>query len=804
MIRKKGQFNQEVTWDYDFGGAYMDQGVPAMACRTNQMPRLVGVDGRFRNSFRVFPGFKEMSTIPAINWNSVTYFKFVEVQKASLNETVRGFVYRDPAGNIQFTYYDLGAGPAAWATFTIDPTPAVNSDSIDVATYGKYLWVTGASGPQTPVTVYWVGTSGGGGFVVKNMGPVYVDEDTSLLGIHSYPNIDTPLWGYPVANGALFISLGYSFMYRYYNSERNIYSGISPLYSGQLISWTGADVLGTPAHASLAIAGDIATESTEFTHLEIFRTRANGGLLYRIARIDLTDTVNSGANTVSEAVIIQINFGYKQPVATEFLTIHLSGASYKLDDTTKYFDFDDAQLQYLTTYNPLTEQVGLPPATNRIANYQGMNIMRLEGDTSDHGQTDLVWSPPFPFRPENFPRSQVYRIPAKDGKLLQFLNSDDYLWGSTPSALHRFHRSGANLASNKIALGWGPAGRQSMEAMDNIIAVATRRGLLLIENATGQSRVIGTVDRTFLEESRWGTELAQKAGASVVPQIQCAFDAGLGCLFILNTVKEELLCLWGSTGLVTFLEDVPWGMVTSGPDPISGGPSRAWFIDSSRSNTHGPFVVDLEHTNGPTMLTLNASDPDKKSDTATGGSTTTLANTGATWGTTALIGYYVYIWSAATGTRYRAQITSHTGTALTFSSIGYTVVSGDKYSIAPISFKGTLWPLQGAGPGDWGSRRKASGMSVTPHVITGDPSTLKNSNGGVFRLQLFKGNSTTEAVSKDATWDASVDDGDDLTVYLGYADAYILPGWECQEAGIDYELLSAQVHGTLSTTEKVR
>lgn len=112
-------------------------------------------------------------------------------------------------------------------------------------------------------------------------------------------------------------------------------------------------------------------------------------------------------------------------------------------------------------------------------------------------------------------------------------------------------------------------------------------------------------------------------------------------------------------------------------DGISGDVIRDSVVRIDADMTEPMYLGDFTFAGRPTCGTP------LQSGTATGGSTTTIVQTGAGWTVNAYAGKYVRVEdvSSATGAGATVLVTSNTADTLTVPSVGFTVASGDTFTI---------------------------------------------------------------------------------------------------------------------------
>lgn len=625
------------TQDIQFEGVTLDAAThPALA---KGYTRLSGVDLRPTAGLRKFPGFLQRSFHQGTLYTTPTFLRYAEIQKTGTDSKLRGYVILDTSQTtayLRYHYFDTNA--SSWNVFLIDSWTAANGgdqDDVDVATFGKFLYV-----------VY----KDDSGFLQK---AVYYDSTDSAIRVDT---LGVGLVEETLNSGITTTSTGgklgpatYGTAFRYRHKRRGTRTGMSQVQS-QVVSATG-----TANKLTYTSSGnnefDKPTDwDTDETEVEMYRTVGDGGRLRFERKFDWTDP------TVS---------------ATEW--------EWGSSGTTPQ-GLSDTELVQQDLYEPLLEVVGLPPSTNRITNYQGSTIMRLDGTDSDvndivHSNTDLVFSPAHATRPEDFPRDQVYRVPTSVGPVLQFVEAGDYLVALTPVAAIRFQKNGTQMAVNTFHFGWGPSSRSGAVAVGSSVLVVTTKGVYVLNAADGEIQLLEAISRFITHEDNWVQDIEDDLESSGAPNIHCSHDEALGCVFIANNSKKQCLCLWTATGRISLLDDFAWTLSTSGPDPISGGARRAWFWapNGSGSVDDTSLLHVADHTRNatndgvhlPTLWGFGDGTTVNGTYSSVSGSAMSLIrdNGSSSFLPENVAGSYAHLWFSGDSTRERAVVT-RLGTAI--------------------------------------------------------------------------------------------------------------------------------------------
>lgn len=283
-------------------GPYMDAGRHPSALRKGTFSRVVGTDGRFVGCLRPFPGCRRVTFkgTPALytladavgsgvtSLGSITFCKYVQLQRATTADTLSGFVVRGTstintvaAVRLHFIYYDSSA--AAWALQVINSGTAVsNTAAVDVTTYGKFLYVAVSGNANYPRTVWTTLVESVLTWSDKAMGPQYTTLAAPTLG-----NSGTETGGNLAAGGT------YGIAYRFYDSGRAIYSAMSS------VLWAEVETGDNYLQIDFAYPGGTPND---FDTIQVFRTIRSdvagtpfeGGILYKEREISMPAAWASG------------------------------------------------------------------------------------------------------------------------------------------------------------------------------------------------------------------------------------------------------------------------------------------------------------------------------------------------------------------------------------------------------------------------------------------------------------------------------------------------------------------------------
>lgn len=572
-----GQTTAEVQ-NMVFAGASLDRSVnPIM---TQGFSRLDGVDAREMGSLRKFSGFTKLQIPFSFTDGALGFVKEFEIQKGNENGKLRGIITLDTTNNVlSADFYDTIS--AVWRHENLATNATGTADDIDVTSSSKFIYFTYNNGSAVVQRVFYF-DSINSTFNSEIMGVVYKDNDT--------------LTGTTATNASGLIKAGIvQVAFRLVNRRRNVKTGLSFL-KAQTVS---ADEFVDYSAVTSTLPTDWATADTD---IEFFRSVTGGNRLY-LERVKTGHSTTAGDYTWGKA------------------------ADGGLPDAQLVFKND--------LYEPVLDDVGLPPATNRLAHYQGITVMRLIGDEVSHSLTDLVFSPSHDFRPEDFPRKQIYRLDSDLGPIIQFVRAGDFLVAFTPVAMLRFQKAGTQFTVNTVHFGWGPKSRSGMVAVGSSVVVVSTKGIYITNANDGSISTMGAVDRLITNENEWVADIDADLGKAI-PNIHCATDEGLGATFIVNNVKKEAIVFWHASQRLTKLVDFPWNFSMTMVHPVDGGPRRAFFMGPR--DAAGTFFqqnimwsADINRTGDLTMLGINKDNNTLNGTLTSAGTSTQLIDTAGAW-----------------------------------------------------------------------------------------------------------------------------------------------------------------------------
>jgi hypothetical protein len=618
-------------------GPYMDAGRNPNALQRGTFAEVVGADGRFIGGIKPFPGFaltKRLSTVVS-SLASVNLLRYFAVQKGTTTNQLRGFLVRGSVDggstyNVYLIYYDTGT--AAWASYTAF-SGVTATVSIGITSVGKFIYAAVAG--SAPSVIWHDGTN----WVKKTMGPQVVAPGAPTAGTETTGGV-LPAGSYGVA-------------YRFYDSNRATYSGMS-----------GTTVVDTAAESGGAIQFDIpyptGTTVTDFDTIYIYRTISvasaesnfDGGVLYWETSVSVPSGWTTG-------------------------TFHDKTSTYLTAGTV----FADEILVQQTSYDPWEDKAGVPPTSGTIDYYQS-TIFMGRPSTAAGGLGGFQWSGVTTFTPENFNPDHLCRGTPGEGEVIKMVQAGDVEYALTPNLIYRIRKLGTQLSVSRLHTGRGLASSNAAHGVGDDLLLLTPLGLAVVNGRDGSMAVHTEMDRVIY--GRWATSLTT---------VFSAYDAAMGMSIWVNTTLGEAIVLWHTTKLATLLRGVFTVSGDSGPDPVLGGVPRFF------ATTVDGLVVspDLSATPTGTMEGVNGTGAIMNGTVSTASASAIIDGGLGLWAGSigTLVGSYVYQVSGTYAGRW-GRITSTASHTLNVTWVGTsgTTSVGDRYAISPVVFSLTCKPLE--------------------------------------------------------------------------------------------------------------
>ena len=446
----------------------------------------------------------------------------------------------------------------------------------------------------------------------------------------------------------------------------------------------------------------------------------------------------------------------------------------------------DTALVLTDQYDPSTDSIVAPPDSGAIARYQGMTLMAQEL-TDDHPY-DILASSLTHASPEYFTSYNERAGNSDRGRPMRFIVAGDSCFALHPGGFVHIYKSSAERPVQFVDTinGVGLDGKWAAQVMGN--------GILMI--CGGQLRQMGGNDGNIVDLPGVGRMLADDWASHVGNYVSGGYDARLNCSMFLNSSRAEVLCLWNGTGAISLLEGANFAWMTSGPDITDGGRHRAYFVTKQ-----GRIVSpDYAQAGSGSMFDLSASYT--LAGSATGGSTTTLVCSGATFHAD-MVGARVYMISGDNAGAWAEVESVNVGTdTLTFTSataFATAVCNGDRFAVSPVPFHATLSPVRTMDAPDAlvsFDRHKMIGASVKFRNVSGLAAGVTDT----LRIGAYRDGSTTLhgetfEVHVTTTVESQSDPDSDATgAFAAAIDGIdILPYLEYIGVGASFEVTDIQV-----------
>lgn len=819
--------------------------MPSMDAKLNphavQLPNLVeavGVDGRFMGAIRPFPGMADVTIhgVPApsaqttiTGISNVVFAKYVSIYKGNTGDAIKGIAYLadNPGGtgkSVYFAYRDSSNNSTdvveledldSWDDFKV-----TSINEYDITSLGKYIYLV-ISGDTTSTVTQWQNKEGPYNkayfwdFKINGWDKFVTGFDKRFMGLQPRRILGHPLNA---------------------NDDGTFIADSKDCFAAQTYGSTGHKTpIGEYSYAVELVSRKHNLRSWMRIHSTTAPGTTSSALRYFIDEIKLPSngpgtTHQIKANVNTNSCIINwgiphvdgfrfwrtpvndagVDFNLYTPMGGFFYLVdeYLEKGTYVSGSANFFLRFDhdsiidtvfgefktswfvDSALIQQHQYVANLDAFESIPRLKRLKAYDGLlvGVTDVEepaspGDDWDvHEQQPeaLAWSTLVAPEPENFPPDQQYRVDDAAEKFYAMELAGDYLFGITNASVYRIARQGSILGINRLQFRLGGESRFGQTGVGNSLFIVTASGIKQIDGNSGAITSIVNLDRIILDDSEW---------ASTLGSVHVEFDAQVGALIFLNTSKKEIYILWESTGAVTKLEDVPWTFITSGPDVLTDGAHRAYFITSD-AQVH---VIDGGREMGKrSMCGTTASET--MNGTVTTASATNLIDTAATFPANC-VGFNIHMLSGDLEGESAEITTRGSGTNLTVSGLSATTTIGDRYSVAPVVTKLTLPVMSGqGGVTDPFVRKVVTSISCSFSDLGGHTGT--SDTNGKFRAGIKQ--MSTILGTQEADFNIIPDK---TVVRVDRATTRPFPYLEFKGGNQDWELQSVLVHGVMSMSE---
>jgi len=837
MPERQGDNSQ--VWTYPTVMPNMDGKVNKHAVAIPNFVEATGLDGRFMGAVRPFPGMADMTihgvpaptaqtTITAIA--NIVLVKYVSIQKGTSGDVLKGLAILgdNPGGDgksLYFSYRDTSDGSTdvveledynSWTDFKL-----TSYDQFDITSMGRYIYVC-ISGDTTSTVAQWIGKEAPYnkayfwdyqinnwdkfvvGFDGRFMGlmprrilghPLNEDDDGTYIG-NSDDAFDCEVYGPvmvpPMPKGE------YTYAIELVSRKHNLRS---------YIRWSTETAIGTPSSGlryfvdeiNLPVDGGGATNQIKgnahertciinwgVPHVDGFRiwrtslndNNASFDKYTPMSPLHLVDEYLEKGEYKTTSGVFQLRFDHDSVIGTVYNDFKTSW-------------FADTGLIIQPTYAPFLHTFHPTPRFKRLQAHDGLLVGVTdieEPATPDDNWDDrekvpeaIAWSILTEDEPENFPPEQQYRPDNAAERFYSLEPAGDHLFGVTNSSIYRFTRSGSGAGVNRLMFRLGGTSRFGQTGVGSSLFVITAAGLKQIDGNTGAINSVTVLDRILLDDSEW---------AGTLGSVHMEFDAWVGALVLMNTSKNEVYILWESTGAVTRLEDIPWTHLTSGPDVLTDGASRVYFV-SDAAKVH---VIDGSRQMGKRSMCGTTAGETMNGTFTAGTTTTALFDTAATMPANC-VGFKVHILSGDLLGESTVIIARASATELTVTALSGTPAVGDRYSVAPVVTRLILPVMTGVeGRPDPFTRKILSSIMASFSDLGGHTGT--DDTNGKFRFGVKQ--MDTDLGSIETNFNVIPDK---TAARLNKASTRPFPYLEFKGGNQDWELQGVVVHGTQSKSE---
>lgn len=822
-------------WKYDTVDPGSDLQMNPIAIRPPKLVESVGTDGRFLGAIRPFPGMADITihgvptpsgstTIPLIN--GIEAVKYASIQKGTSGHTLKGLIYiaQNQLGTgkaVYFAYRDSQTGTSdvrmledlnVWDDFK-----TTTLLYYDVTSLGRYVYFVASADTTSTVTT------------VSGKEPPYNKAYFWDFKINTW---DTFVVGFV---GRFLGLLPERILGAAVNQDATApVSSSTSAYQTVQEATTGGETYSLPAGNYTFGAQLISRKHNLRSYL---RTHSKApiqpaSLLWRIFRTALlsgnrqiTNTVGTDpavahawglshwdgvklyrgtADTVQDAILGSDTTNHYETIGNLFLqepyVERHDGTSLRDDEqfdlyfgteTTDNTYMNDAALVTQEQYDVFLDEFGPAPRMKKIAAYDGILVgvtdPREPSTPSKDWQPNeqipesIVWSSLTKREPENFPVANSYPLDDAGERVLALEPAGDYLFIITNSGIYRFTKSGGQISLNKIQFRLGGVSSNGATAIGNTLYVITRSGVKEVDGNSGSVRPVSVLDRLVIDNNEW---------ANSITNVQVEYDAQVGALIFLNPTLRECAILWENTGAVTRLEDCPWSFLAGGPDVLTDGAQRCYFVTSTGTVN----VIDAFRQMGKRTMCGTAAGETVNGTLSVGSGQTTLQDTTANFPAN-VVGFNVHLLSGNLAGQKATVTIRVSGTVLTVTGLSGTPDVGSRYSIAPIITRLTFSQLVGAGGAiDPFVAKKVSRMSVAFSNLANETSVTDTN---AFVTMGVKRESTTLASSSVRMNIIP----DKCTSYVNFRDTRVFPFIEFKGSNQDFQVQSVLIHGELTASE---
>ena len=622
----------EITWTYSLLNASESKENARTGTPFGSMAELVGIDGSNNGGLKPFAGFRKVrnfSPESATGWSDsnpysglahksrvVDFWSFSIVTHANIR--VYGYVYviRRPNNGSCSNVYDLlmdfyapQGSTSAWRSVVIQQgmsdggVLADNGSAImSIETTGKavYIFRRGVA----PVAVYFKYTTGPvvtAANIVDPAGPGLVPKFT--IGSTNYSSGTTNPYGYYLdpmnsanppgsvvlnllatgtINGATIVNLStatdiqagtYGFAVQFEDSKSGRKSQLS---SNLELTFSGG---------SHRIMIEGIYNSVRFDTLNIYRSVRTGGA---------AGTFTAGILQLEASILLTAGSTPDYSVASSGIPV--SGGSIPTTTGSAYFRYSfqltDSALVMQDVFLDKPAYSKTMPKGGAGALLDGTmlvgNISENPGDLTGTGETR--WSASGVDSPELFTGTSQYKPSNVGDAVTCFKRTGQIMAGFTRNGVHFFSKQDGFVRVLAAHQGYGITGPYAAATVGPVTYYLNYRGLKAVY-PDGRLDDVKAINQLVSDE--WSGSIANMQDLN---KVSMAFDPVTLVLYILNPVLGHAVQFWFSTGVVSEMQDMSFGKVTSG-----------WWEDTD--GQLAPRAVFLYNAPFPDMVTSTSFRP---------------------------------------------------------------------------------------------------------------------------------------------------------------------------------------------------
>lgn len=339
---------------------------------------------------------------------------------------------------------------------------------------------------------------------------------------------------------------------------------------------------------------------------------------------------------------------------------------------------DDTALPFLDSYDPSRDFILAPPQSGTIQRYQGITLMAQA--QSDNNPTNVVHSSAKHTSPEYFTTYNERTVNPERGRALRFIRAGDSCFILSPGGITHMYK-GSNDSSIQFVdtmEGFGLDGKWAAHSLGSTVVMISAGSLVMMGGNDANIAIVGNASRIVKDD--WISDISAS--------VSSGYDSLMNASFFLDPVRDEMLIIWHETQGLTTMEGANFAWMTHGPDIVTGKGKRAYFA------TANGLIVYPDAAKSATGSMMGLSSGYTLNGTASGGSTTTLIDSGATFHAD-MVEAYVYMIDGNNAGLGRIVSSVNVGTdTLTVAAFPYDVENGNRYTISPVPWKVRMAPLR--------------------------------------------------------------------------------------------------------------